>query len=296
MLLLEVVTIFLIAVAMSLALAHVLEFPGKRRLSRAMYIAVQPIYYPGFTIGGVSEPLSVIATSALALLMPRGRSSFWWGLAGFAAMEAMQLVFWTVTQPVNRHWLAGLHMTGAGRQFFRMNLDGQQGVANSEASNQWERFSFAESLAAEQSVQQERTQESYSCKASQGGPDRVKVIPFHDQSPAQWTCIIQLNRRKRLVCGMIPKMVQSQLATSSIAPRMNVNLRVIHQATMRKKKADDCQRNLHRKSALIGGLPLSEQGAIVQPETRRLLSEANVECRAREERCDDQRQLSCHHD
>lgn len=138
MLLLEVVTIFLIAVAMSLALAHVLELPGKRRLSREMYIAIQPIYYPGFTIGGVSEPLSVIATSALALLMPRGSSSFWWGLAGFVAMAAMHVVFWTVTQPVNRHWLAGLRMTGVGRQFFRMNRE--QAEANTEVPNQWERL------------------------------------------------------------------------------------------------------------------------------------------------------------
>jgi len=63
-----------------------------------------------------------------------------------------------------------------------------------------------------------------------------------------------------------------------------------------QKEADDRQRSLHRKSALIGGLPLSEKCAIVQSETRRLLGEANVECRAREERCDDQSQLSCHHD
>jgi hypothetical protein len=45
---LTVVTVFLVAVAMSLALAHALELPGKMRLDRKTYHAVQSIYYPGF--------------------------------------------------------------------------------------------------------------------------------------------------------------------------------------------------------------------------------------------------------
>jgi len=49
---LEVLTVLLVAVAMALALAHALELPGKLRLSKDAYIAMQPIYYPGFTIGG----------------------------------------------------------------------------------------------------------------------------------------------------------------------------------------------------------------------------------------------------
>ncbi len=43
MLLLQVITVFLVAVAMSLALAHALEFPGKLRLSRQAYLATQTI-------------------------------------------------------------------------------------------------------------------------------------------------------------------------------------------------------------------------------------------------------------
>ena len=52
---LEVVTVFLAAVAMSLALAHALELPGKLRLDKDTYVAVQSIYYPGFTYGGLGE-------------------------------------------------------------------------------------------------------------------------------------------------------------------------------------------------------------------------------------------------
>jgi hypothetical protein len=49
---LQIVTLLLVAIAMAQSLAHALEFPGKLRLSREQYLAVQPIYYPGFTIGG----------------------------------------------------------------------------------------------------------------------------------------------------------------------------------------------------------------------------------------------------
>jgi hypothetical protein len=44
---LEVVTVFLVGVAMSMALAHALEYPGKLRLDERTYLAVQTIYYPG---------------------------------------------------------------------------------------------------------------------------------------------------------------------------------------------------------------------------------------------------------
>jgi len=50
---LEVITMFLASLAMSLAVAHALELPGKMRLSKENHIATQTIYYPGFTIGGV---------------------------------------------------------------------------------------------------------------------------------------------------------------------------------------------------------------------------------------------------
>jgi hypothetical protein len=54
-LILQVVTVFQVAVTMSLALAHALEPPGKMRLNKETCIAVQTIYYPGFTYGGFGE-------------------------------------------------------------------------------------------------------------------------------------------------------------------------------------------------------------------------------------------------
>ena len=103
MLLLQVITVFLVAVAMSLALAHALEFPGKLRLSRQAYLATQTIYYPGFTIGGLGEGFGMIAALLLTIFMPPGTTAFWWSFSGFLALVIMHGIFWTVTQRVNRH-------------------------------------------------------------------------------------------------------------------------------------------------------------------------------------------------
>ncbi len=70
---LQVLTILFAAIGMALALAHALEFPGKRRLDREAYLKVQAIYPPGFTIGGVFEPVAMIAAFALFLFTPFAR-------------------------------------------------------------------------------------------------------------------------------------------------------------------------------------------------------------------------------
>jgi hypothetical protein len=64
----QVLTVLLIACALAPALAHALELPGKLRLTKEAYCAMQPISYSGFTIAGMSEPLGLIATLILLLL------------------------------------------------------------------------------------------------------------------------------------------------------------------------------------------------------------------------------------
>ncbi len=49
--------LLLVRVTAALSLAHALEWPGKMRLTREQYLAVQPIYYPGFTYAGICEPV-----------------------------------------------------------------------------------------------------------------------------------------------------------------------------------------------------------------------------------------------
>jgi hypothetical protein len=67
---LQVVTTVIVALAMVPAVAHALELPGKKRLSRDAYLTAQPIYYPGFTfVGGSAELLGMLCT----LWCPRSR-------------------------------------------------------------------------------------------------------------------------------------------------------------------------------------------------------------------------------
>jgi hypothetical protein len=74
-LILEVITIFLVAIAMSMAVAHALEFPGKLRLDHKTYATVQTIYYPGFTVAGVGEPLAAVCGVDSLVDLARSRYS-----------------------------------------------------------------------------------------------------------------------------------------------------------------------------------------------------------------------------
>ena len=86
MLTLQIVTVVLVATAMALSLAHALEFPGKMRLRKEQYLAMQPIYYPGFTLGGISEPLGLLALLLLVMLTPSRTVAFWLTIGALAAL------------------------------------------------------------------------------------------------------------------------------------------------------------------------------------------------------------------
>jgi hypothetical protein len=135
----QVATVFVVSVAMAMALAHALELPGKMRLGRENYIAVQTIYYPGFTYGGFSEGLGMIATLVLLFLTPKESPGFWWTLAGLVALLGMHAVYWIVTHPVNKFWMKDQHLKGFGAGFF--SLDPLKRGAGVEQSNDdWTRF------------------------------------------------------------------------------------------------------------------------------------------------------------
>jgi hypothetical protein len=115
---LHVVTIVLVAFAMALGLAHVLEWPGKMRLSKEHYLATQAIYYPGFTIGGAAEPLGLLLLLALVVFTPAGTPDFWLRVAAFIALLASHLVYWLMTHPVNNFWLKDVELKVMGSGFF----------------------------------------------------------------------------------------------------------------------------------------------------------------------------------
>ena len=115
----QLVALILVAVAMALSLAHALELPGKLRLDRQAYYAMQSIYYPGFTIGGgVGEFGGMVATVVLLLLTPRHDPGFWLTLAALLGLVAMQAVYWLFTHPVNRFWVEGQDLDRFSSGFF----------------------------------------------------------------------------------------------------------------------------------------------------------------------------------
>jgi len=114
----QVVAVILVSIAMGPALAHALELPGKMRLTREAYLAVQTIYYPGFTIAGIAEPLSLIAAIFLLFLTPARSADFWLTLLALVGLIGMQAVYWFVTHPVNRRWIQGEQLSGLGAGFF----------------------------------------------------------------------------------------------------------------------------------------------------------------------------------
>lgn len=117
---LQVATLLLVAVAMALSLAHALELPGKMRLGKDTYLAVQQIYYPGFTIGGAAEPLGVLALLVLVSLTPSGTARFWWTLAALLLLASAHLTYWFVTHPVNSVWTRNAELSGIGATFFSL--------------------------------------------------------------------------------------------------------------------------------------------------------------------------------
>ena len=115
--LLQIVALMLVAVAMALSLAHALELPGKMRLGKDAYLSVQTIYYPGFTVGGIAEPL---------------------GLLALLALVAAHLIYWFVTHPVNNFWTKDIELTGLGATFFSLFAPEASGGDWSRLRDVWE--------------------------------------------------------------------------------------------------------------------------------------------------------------
>ena len=143
----QAVTIIVTAIVMALTLAHALELPGKLRLTREEYLAVQPIYYPGFTYAGIAEPFAIVLLAALLLLVPRSGLAVWLIGIAFAAAVLTQIIFWTITAPVNRYWLRGTKLSGTTKQFFDMSKDSGAGDWKT-FRDRWERSHVLRTITA----------------------------------------------------------------------------------------------------------------------------------------------------
>jgi hypothetical protein len=116
----QIAAIVLTALAMAPALAHAFEFPGKKRLDRDAYVVVQGIFYPGFTLLGLSEPAAMIATLVLLIVTPKHTLPFLLTALALVCLLGMHAVYWAFTHATNRYWLATAEATlsTAGSKFF----------------------------------------------------------------------------------------------------------------------------------------------------------------------------------
>ena len=107
-----------------------------------MYVAVQRVYYPGFTIAGISEPAGFLATLVLLCLTPRGTVAFWLTLVALLGLIGMQSVYWIFVHPVNKVWLQGETLSSVGSGFFAFGRSrmqtGAQAPEWTTLRNRWE--------------------------------------------------------------------------------------------------------------------------------------------------------------
>jgi Domain of unknown function (DUF1772) len=140
---LRILTLLLVVLATTPALAHALEMPGKLRLSKDAYIAMQPIYYPGFTIAGIGEPLAIVSTAVLLFATPWGTADFWLTLVALLGLVGMHAAYWILTHPVNKFWLEDEELGGFGAGFFSFASAGARQDENrpvdwTDLRNRWE--------------------------------------------------------------------------------------------------------------------------------------------------------------
>ena len=152
LILLQLLTVLFVSIAMALSLAHALEYPGKMRLERDDYLAAQKIYYPGFTFGGMSEPLGAIFLILCLLFVPLSQASFWLVALSLLASLVVQGIYWTVTHPINKAWLRYEETGRAGRTFFALD-ENRKADANptdewSDLRDRWEMSHIARAVFA----------------------------------------------------------------------------------------------------------------------------------------------------
>jgi hypothetical protein len=145
---LQVTTLVLVAVGVSLTLAHALELPGKMRLRKEDYVAVQSIYYPGFTIGAFfGEFGAIIAAVVLLIVTPAATVAQLLTFIALIALLLMHALYWMLTHAVNKFWVADQKLGKAGAAFF--NPTGETiGADWTRLRNRWEYSHVARACCA----------------------------------------------------------------------------------------------------------------------------------------------------
>lgn len=137
---LQVITVFLACTTFALSFAHALELPGKLRLDKENYRAVQTIYYPGFTLGGFGELLAIVAALGLLLATTAGSTSFILTLIAIVGLIANHVAYWLLTHPVNNFWLKDQDLSGLSGGFFKFGPLTRESRGELGDEEIWRRF------------------------------------------------------------------------------------------------------------------------------------------------------------
>jgi hypothetical protein len=89
------------ALALTPALAHLLELPNKIGLSRGDYLTVQQIYR-GWALLGFVVAGALLSTLILTIIVRKRPKEFALALIAFLCIVGTQIVFWTFTFPANQ--------------------------------------------------------------------------------------------------------------------------------------------------------------------------------------------------
>ena len=91
------------ALAMTAAVAHLMELPAKRRYEPTLYVRLhRTLYWNVGRIAGVAEAVAVLTTGALAQWTGRRNpESFTSTAVAAGCLTAAHGAFWTVVRPVN---------------------------------------------------------------------------------------------------------------------------------------------------------------------------------------------------
>jgi hypothetical protein len=93
-------SIFLVVLSLGPGLAHLLELVNKMKLSGREYLIVQQIYR-GWSLLGIVIFLSLFTTLGTTIISYRHGNGYKLKLAAFFSLVLSQVLFWTLTYPVN---------------------------------------------------------------------------------------------------------------------------------------------------------------------------------------------------
>jgi hypothetical protein len=145
----QLIALLLVAITMTCSLGHALELPGKLQLAKEAYFAVQPIYYPGFTlVGGFAEIGSIFILAVLSFVTPSETTAFALTLGALTTSIVLHAIFWIVVQPVNKTWLAEQRLGRAGQAFFNVGTDENRPSDWKRLRDRWEYGHLARGILA----------------------------------------------------------------------------------------------------------------------------------------------------